>query len=112
MTFEGGRQMSGQNEPDGPAPCCDSMAMALDHGLVIVHEGELMLPLRPLTDINPDATAGNLLTGETYDASEFAVSMTVTFCPWCGRRLVATPAPQEYEGFNPFDFEALCDEDD
>ena len=42
---------------------------------------------RQLTEAAPEAKAGNVLTGETYDPSTFAVSMALTYCAWCGAPL-------------------------
>jgi hypothetical protein len=63
--------------------CCESMRDALQWGLIVEVMGELLLPLRTLTEVDPDAKAGNLETGETYDPAEFQMSMAITYCPWC-----------------------------
>ena len=64
--------------------CCDDLAQALKLGLLERVRGEVMLPRRKLTEAAPEAKAGNVLTGETYDPSTFAVSMALTYCAWCG----------------------------
>jgi len=67
--------------------CCDDLAQALKLGLLERVHGEVMLPLRKLTEAAPEAKAGNVLTRETYDPSTFSVSMALTYCAWCGAPL-------------------------
>lgn len=69
------------------AECCDDLAQALKLGFLERVHGEVMLTRRKLTDAAPDAKAGNVLTGETYDPSTFALSMALTYCAWCGAPL-------------------------
>ena len=69
--------------------CCESMGDALRWGMLEVVRGEVMLPPRPLTEVNPDATAGNVLTGESYDPADFSIGMTLAFCPWCAEKVQA-----------------------
>jgi hypothetical protein len=65
-------------------PCCDEMGRAVEYGFVVDGGyGALSLPARNLTAINPDASAGNVLTGETYDPAEFSLTLVLAFCPWC-----------------------------
>jgi len=45
--------------------CCDDLAQALKLGLLERVHGEVMLPLRKLTEAAPEAKAGNVLTRRT-----------------------------------------------
>jgi hypothetical protein len=63
-------------------PCCEQMEMAVRYGFVLFH-GEHVLPARKLTDVNPDALAGNVLTGESYDPADYELTLALQFCPWC-----------------------------
>ncbi len=70
--------------------CCDDLNDAVRDGFLEVNPldaEELVLPRRKLTDVAPNARAGNVLTGETYDPSTFALAYALTFCPFCGTRL-------------------------
>jgi hypothetical protein len=67
-------------------PCCEQMEAAVQQGFVLYLGGEHVLPPRNLTDI-ADATAGNVLTGETYDPADFALTLALEFCPWCGMKV-------------------------
>jgi hypothetical protein len=71
-----------------PAECCDTFADARQFGLIQRAGGEFLLEPRNLADVNPDATAGNVETGETYDLSEFTLTMAISFCPFCGAKRV------------------------
>ena len=87
--------------------CCEALELAVQNGFLMVDE-EYMLPQRKLTDISPDAEAGNVETGEKYDPNDFYLTMAISFCPFCGFRLVQ-PKPI---GFDPFELEDLCDSED
>lgn len=64
--------------------CCDDMETALKDGFLERVHGELILPRRNLKEIAPEAKAGNVLTGEVYDPSDFAMAMAIDLCPFCG----------------------------
>lgn len=67
--------------------CCVSMAEAFKMGFVLMDplgSTDFVLALRKVSEVTPQATMGNVLTGETYDPSQFSVSLGLTFCPWCG----------------------------
>lgn len=70
------------------------MTDALKWGLLQENHGEVWLTPRPVVDIEPTATAGNVLTGETYDPGQFQLTLALRLCPWCGRDL---PRPDEEE---------------
>jgi hypothetical protein len=91
-------------------PCCNALEQALEGGLLVEAGNELVLPLRPLTDVSADAKVGNIVTGEDYDPGEFSLTMAITYCPWCRARLV--PRTLDEDEFDPFELEALCDEGD
>lgn len=63
--------------------CCERMEDALKYGLLQEVDGETRFPARALTEVNPDATAGNVLTGETYDPADYGLTMALDYCPWC-----------------------------
>jgi hypothetical protein len=69
--------------------CCESMSDAVKWHFLEILEGEVMLPRRTLTEVDPEATAGNVLSGETYDPAEFVLTLSLSLCPWCGVKLVA-----------------------
>jgi hypothetical protein len=73
------------------------MADALEMGFIVVRDEELMLPLRKLTEINPDATAGNLISGQDYDPDDFDLTLTIGYCPFCGGQFKPTPTDNELE---------------
>ena len=69
---------------------CEYLENALRDGFLErdpLGSGEIILPRRKLTDVAPHATAGNVLTGETYDPSTFAMALALSFCPFCGEAL-------------------------
>jgi hypothetical protein len=77
--------------------CCDGMESAIEFGFVEIVDAELTLVRRTLTEVNPDATAGNVLTGETYDPSEFTMTLALSFCPWCAHPLTRMGDPYEVD---------------
>ncbi len=81
--------------------CCETMDDAIEYGYLTVLNGEFLLPPRTLTEVNPDATAGNVLTGETYDPGEFSMSFMLAFCPWCRESL--TPVRDDLSDSPVFD---------
>lgn len=87
--------------------CCELMSDALKWGLLTITNDEVTLPLRTLTDVNPDATAGNLLTGETYDPSSFSVTLLLEYCPWCGVKLTVPMNDDDwYDDLDPDELDA------
>jgi hypothetical protein len=76
-------------------PCCEEMETAVKLSFVLYQGGEHLLAHRSLPDVNPDATASNVLTGETYDAADFALTLALEFCPWCGMRVCGACADDE-----------------
>jgi hypothetical protein len=74
--------------------CCSTMGDAVRWGLVVYSgEGEHQLVPRPVVDLAPTATAGNILTGEAYDPGDFSLTLALVFCPWCATRLVHSAPP-------------------
>lgn len=66
----------------GYEPCCEAMRFALANGLVHEVHGEIVV----LGKLPKGAKAGNVLTGEKYDASTFTMGSALRFCPWCRER--------------------------
>ena len=76
--------------PDGLGKCCDAMEAAVKYGYAERNpqdRGELIMARRKLTDVAPDAKAGNVLTGETYDPARLRMAFALSYCPFCGRPL-------------------------
>lgn len=62
---------------------CESFEEALKHGFIVVINGEPQIKGK----LPEGAEVGNILTGETYDPSDFVMNMVVSFCPFCGKKL-------------------------
>ncbi len=89
----------GRSEPHDPSDAaakpadlhmCEYLENALRDGFLErdpLGSGEIILPRRKLTDVAPNAVTGNVLTGETYDPSTFAIALALSFCPFCGEAL-------------------------
>jgi hypothetical protein len=86
-----------REDDDEDGWCCDGMESAIEFGFVEIVDAELTLVRRTLTEVNPDATAGNVLTGETYDPSEFTMTLALSFCPWCAHPLTRMVDPYEVD---------------
>ena len=70
--------------------CCDAMETAVRFGYVEVNpldKKELILSRRNLKAVAPEAKAGNVITGETYDPAKFEMAFGISFCPFCGKPL-------------------------
>ena len=70
--------------------CCDAMEAAVKFGFIEVNpldKKELILSRRNLKKQTPDAKAGNVITGETYNPAKFKMAFGVSFCPFCGKPL-------------------------
>jgi len=69
---------------------CDDLRDAIRDGFLErdpLETGEIILPRRKLTDVAPQAKTFNVLTGETYEPSTFAMALALSFCPFCGEAL-------------------------
>lgn len=70
---------------------CENFRDALKWGMIIVVEGEPQIKGKP----PKGATAGNVLTGETYNPQDFAMNMVIEYCPFCGKKIYNYPKDEE-----------------
>ena len=63
--------------------CCHDMDSAIEHEFLIERDNEILFNRgkHPLE-------AGNIITGETYDPKKIVFTMSLSFCPFCSKRLV------------------------
>lgn len=63
---------------------CDGFAEALRYKCIYVVNGEVMID-----GTFPDgATAGNIITNETYNIKDFQLAVVLRFCPFCAKRII------------------------
>lgn len=70
--------------------CCEDLSNALRWGLCELDGvyGEINLGYHQL---DQRWQTGNVLTGETYDPKTFSMSMSLSYCPFCGLYIGSTP---------------------
>ncbi len=62
--------------------CCGDMESAIDSKFLTIKNEEIVFNIAKTPQ-----TAGNVLTGETFDPKNYPYSMTLCFCCFCSSRL-------------------------
>jgi len=62
--------------------CCDDMESAISSKFLAIKNGEIMFNIAKIPQ-----SAGNVITGETFDPKNFPYSMSLYYCPFCSYRI-------------------------
>ncbi len=62
--------------------CCENMEQAMESGFLAIKNEEILFNI-----VKTPKSAGNVLTGETFDPKKFLYSMTLLYCPFCSSQL-------------------------
>lgn len=62
--------------------CCDDMNSAIESKFLTIKNEEIVFNIAKIPQ-----SAGNVLTGETFDPKNYPYSMSLRYCPFCRARL-------------------------
>lgn len=62
--------------------CCDDMESAISSKFLAIKNGEIVFNIA-----KTPRSAGNVITGETFDPKNFPYSMSLYYCPFCAYRI-------------------------
>lgn len=71
---------------------CEDFRKAMDYGIIIVIDNQPQIKGK-LPEI---AKAGNLITGEKYNPSDFMLNIIIKFCPFCAERIFEEKVEMEF----------------
>lgn len=72
--------------------CCDDMESAISSKFLAIKNGEIFFNLA-----KTPLSAGNVLTGETFDPKNYPYSMSLYYCPFCSYMIGKKPKNLEDE---------------
>lgn len=62
--------------------CCGDMEQSIEMGFLTIKNEEIVFNI-----VKTPKSAGNVLTGETFDPKNYPISMSLQYCPFCSSQL-------------------------